>query len=243
MTCEAVFVSATGPDGAGKDTAWRVVRDLLPKDLKIVKIGKPSSVVTDGQEQFVQIGISRSLDKLHERADRTRNHRFITMANFLYVMFQWRLQEPYWTKRIKPDLVFSLRDGYVDPSAYAPFYASDSLGKIGIPGRIAFLRSLHGSPFRNYTLFLDIMPQIAVERIKLRIEGEKKLKADIKRPKWQHEHENLEGLTRIRGEYYLVLKYIEEYCMTKVQKFDVSKTSKLDAGLFFRDFILMAVDS
>jgi len=76
------------------------------------------------------------LDELHGVADKKQNRRLTSVTNAMYVFFQWRLQEPYWTIKVKPDVVFSLKDGYADPASYAPFYMPDTLGKMTIPERV-----------------------------------------------------------------------------------------------------------
>lgn len=208
-------ISVTGPDGAGKDTAWRTALEHIDlSELTVLKIGKPSSIFRGGEERHVDVELSRVLDWAHEWADYKRSRLMTSVSNTAYVMFQWRIQEKLWSYRIRPDIIFSLRDGYVDPAAYAPYYMPDTLGRLSIPNRINFLHGLHGSPRRDHTIFLDIDPVIAVERIANRIEAQNEQirKTDSSRPirpKWQHQHENVQDLTAIREEFFSVLKHLE----------------------------------
>lgn len=227
-----IRVSATGPDGAGKDTAWRYAKSQLPEDLLILKIGKPTSYFVGGVETFVQSAQSRQLDLFHEWADARRSKVLTSLANTLYVVFQWRFQEPSWTQKLAPDMVFSLRDGYVDPSAYARYYTPTTLGKLSVPDRIKALRAIHGSPYRDHTVFLDISPEVAVRRIQMRIEAESAMPVDGKpvRPKWQHQHENVKDLTFIRGEYREVLGHLNHWCGTRVTEVAVDGKPKEQVG-------------
>lgn len=225
-----VRISATGPDGAGKDTAWRNAKTSLPPNLKILKIGKPSSCIFQGKETYIDTGASRFLDSLHTWADARRSKMLTSMANTLYVMFQWRYQEPFWTNKIKPDVVFSLRDGYADPAAYAPYYMPNSLGRLKIPRRIDFLRALHGSPFRDLTIFLDIDPNVAVARIDERIKREALENKAVLRPKWQHQHENIEDLTGIRDEFLRVLDHLCCVRKTQLGYINTTNTPKEEVG-------------
>lgn len=234
---EPELVSATGPDGAGKDTAWKNALPLLPHDLRILKIGKPSSVIINGDERYVDVGMSHRLDWLHSWADTQRSKTLTSIANTMYVMFQWRIQEPVWTRRIHPDLVFSLRDGYVDPAAYAPYYTPQTLGKLPIPDRIDTLYRLHHSPFRHHTIFLDVDPAVAVRRIEERMEREKEAQGLV-RPKWVHQHENLEDLTGIRAEYGRVLAHMKAVRNTRISTIDTTNQPRETIGLRLAQEIL-----
>lgn len=130
---------------------------------------------------------------------------------------------------MKPDLVFSLRDGYFDPAAYAPYYMPHTLGRLSIPERINFLRRLHGSPFRDRTVFLDIEPELAVIRIAERIEREKGMEGQLMRPKWAHQHENCRDLSLIRNEFLGVLTYLEARG-TAFSLIDVNRRTRESVG-------------
>ncbi len=205
-----VRISATGTDGVGKDTVWRISKQAIPSDLRIVKIGKPSSIILGGREEFVDQQVSAALDRLHTKADESRNRHLTSAVNALIIMFQWRYQEPRLIRRYNPDVVFSLRDGYADPAAYAPYYTPESLGALPIPQRLAYLRRLHGSPYRDHTIFLDVDPEVAVARIDERIAQEAISGERLVRPKWRHQHENNNGLREIRAEFFRVLEVLQE---------------------------------
>lgn len=224
-----LFISATGPDGAGKDTAWKNAMPHLSSDLTIVKIGKPSSVIQNGKEIYVHTATSRILDSLHSWADSKRSKKLTLLSNALIVLFQWRVQEPWLIYQAKPDLVFSLRDGYADPAAYARYYSPDTLGKQTIPKRIETLQKIHGSPIRDLTVFLDVSPEVAVWRISERMQREA-TQQGLLRPKWIHQHENVEDLTAIREEYLAVLGYLQKNKGTQVERIDTNNMRKPDVG-------------
>ena len=230
MAERPVFISVTVPDGAGKDSCWKAAKALLPPAPTILKIGKPSSIIINGRETFVDQRISRVLDAFHAWADAQRNIQLTCFANTLYVMFQWGVQERYWRSKVHPDMVFSLRDGYVDPVAYAPYYANSTLGKMDIPERISILHKLHGSPFRDTTVFLDVDPSIAVRRIEERLQAEAQIQGRLMRPKWIHQHENVRALTLIHQEFFRVLEYLEENKNTNVCVIDTNELSKQEVG-------------
>lgn len=236
-----IYISATGPDGAGKDTAWRNAKPLLPTEITLVKIGKPSSIIKDGIETYVHAGMSRALDAFHGWADVQRSRKLTLLSNTLYVMFQWKVQEPLLISQVKPDVVFSLRDGYVDPAAYAPYYSAESLGRLDIPQRIDTLRRLHGSPYRDHTIFMDVNPKEAVKRINERLHREANLKGLI-RPKWVHQHENQADLQMIRDEYFKVLAHMEKFRGTQVSYLDTNSASRSQIGTAVANVILKAFD-
>lgn len=225
-----LFISATGPDGAGKDTAWRHAKPHLPEDITIVKIGKPSSIIRGGNEEYVHQPVSKVLDQFHSWADAKRSRHLTLISNFLYVMFQWRVQEPLLIHQINPDLVFSLRDGYVDPAAYAPFYSGSSLGRLAIPDRISALRAMHGSPFRDLTIYMDVDPQTAVARIEERMRREAVDSNGVIRPKWVHQHENERDLAAIRTEYFAVLDHVKGKRGTDVIQLSTTEATKSEIG-------------
>lgn len=222
-------VSVTGPDGAGKDTAWRMVKPHLPPELRVVKIGKPSSVILDGRERPVHVPVSRTLDWVHEWADHKRSRRLTALSNTAYVLFQWRAQEAWLTSQVQPDLVFSLRDGYADPAAYAPYYTTGTLGRLEIPDRIDMLHTLHGSPLRDHTIFLDIEPAVAIQRIAERLERERNMTKKPMREKWVHLHENESDLAEIREEFFDVLSHLRERG-TQTDKIDTTPLSREAVG-------------
>lgn len=230
-SAEIVRVSATGPDGAGKDTAYRIAKKGFPSDITIVKIGKPSSIISCGTETYIHTRVSKRLDALHEWADSTRSRLLTSAVNTMYVLWQWRVQEPYLVAKVHPNMVLSLRDGYIDPCAYAPYYTPRTLGKMPIPQRISFLKNLHGSPYRDHSIFLDVDPAIAIQRIKERVKRESAMQpGTLVRPKWQHQHENLEDLTGIRCEFLATLGYLRDSGKTRISCIDTSHISKEDAG-------------
>lgn len=242
MSCETpVRISATGPDGAGKDTAWRFAKPHLPEQLRILKIGKPTSLVVNGNECFVDITTSHFLDSIHGWADRKRSRLLISLTNCAYVLFQWRIQEPLWISKFHPDIIFSLRDDYTDPAAYAPFYMPETLGKLPIPQRIDRLYQILHSPLRHHTVFLDIDPNLAVRRIDERFENERTTQVLIQ-PKRVHMHENVAVLTAIRCEFFSVLDYLKTYRKVEVGYVDASLPKK-QVGEKLATYILQNIRS
>lgn len=232
-------ISVTGPDGVGKDTGWLNAKKLLPSDLVILKVGRPSSLVVGGHEEFVHTKATSFLNHLHQLADKQRNLYLTGVVNVLNVTFQWRFQEPYLIRRFSPDLVFSLRDAYLDPAAYSVYYLPGTLGRMPIPQRIDFLHALLASPYRDHSVFLDIDPKTSVERIDKRIaDGAIGHGRDL--PDWKHQHETVESLRMIRDEFLKTAEYLAAHKGTRVTIVDTNKSTRGEVAQIIAGNIMSA---
>jgi len=223
-----------GTDGSGKNTALEnaYLQFLLEnQNTTILEVGKPTRYWDGNRWTIVELGITRALDELHQRADKSKNPRKVMLASMMSVLFMWRHQARYWSEKYKPDMVVSIRDPHIDPAAYAPFYAPDTLGRLSIPDRIKVVKGLTGAPYPEEVVFLDLDPEIAVSRIEQRMAEEIRDGSDGNRPvKWLHLHENVDGLRNIRNEFYRVLNYMEGSQGTRVTRIDASQSKEAVAG-------------
>lgn len=230
----ATSLSVCGTDGSGKDTALTNAYHKFMRDnptTTILEVGKPTRYWDGTQWIIVEPGITRTIDEWHQRADKSKNPKLITVASLMSVLFMWRHQAPYWSRKFKPDMVISIRDPHIDPAAYAPFYTPDTMGKLSIPDRIKLVKGLTGVPYREEIVFLNLEPEIAVRRIKQRVFEEKATGGDGSRPeKWEHLHENVAGISLIRDEFFKVLGYVEGSLGIRVTRIDASQSKEVVAG-------------
>ena len=233
-----VRVSITGMDGSGKSSAYRAFVESVPADLTVVRISRFCSVIENGEERIVGRRVSEALDNVHEWADSTKSRGLITAANTAWVLNSWRRQERKLTERYKPDLVLGLRDPYIDPIAYASYYNEGVLGARSIEERTRLLHRIHGAPISEGTIFLDVDPDIAVERINKRLAEEAASPRTMERAKWVHLHENAADLTGIRAEYNTTLDHFAANHGVDVTVINTVDSSKEDVAQLVRTKLL-----
>lgn len=211
----------TGIDGAGKSTTASMVADKIGNRYRIVEPGpsRPIYTVINGKKRYHFEQLIKTIDLLHNIADKTRKPERIGLVNAINVCLSGRVIEPSLIRRFKPDVVLGARDFYVDPSVYSiiyqPYLASKPMSK-----RIDFLGKITGVPFCNIVFFLTVSPHEAVMRIEKRIEKEKLAAGAAYREKWRHMHENPESLALLQNEYYNALTELQG--KSPVQIFEIN---------------------
>jgi thymidylate kinase len=217
--------SISGIDGCGKSTSMSNVIDALSKEYLIATIGRPTYIA--GQEipegkRYLFTNSTNTIDKLHTFND---NLEFRYGVAFTNILDGIRLS--YINKKVlsgyNPDIIIYGRDRILDPAVYSTVYFP-STKKLSIESRINLAKAITGFEPADTIIYLNIDPDIALERIEKRIENEK-AQTGLKRKKWKHMHENLRDLTILKQYYAETLDYLYHHSTSDIKIIDVNSTS------------------
>jgi len=233
-----IGMSITGMDGSGKSSAYGAFVETIPKNLTVVRVGRFCSVIRSGEEKIIGKNISKVLDSFHTWTQDTKKKRIVAFANAMWVLYSWRFQEKKLTKEFRPDLVLALRDPYIDPIVYAAYYIPSFFGSRSIEEQMRILKGLHGAPINNTVVFLDVEPDVAVERINKRLLDEANSRETVERAERLHLHENQIGLVGIRKIYDNVLDHFQTHHGVDVIRVDTTTRSKSEVAEIVRATLL-----
>ena len=205
-------VSITGIDGAGKDS----ISDLVAKDLTsvgvepVVKLNRPAFIYTGGGKAALFEEELNRIDHLHNWADRKHHKSTIVAVNGVNVMLQSHRLEKEVEKNNNPEVIMSARDWRLDPAVYAEYYMKTFSKLFPMQKRIKAFQALTGSE-RDLIVLLKVDPETAMERINERMIRESGESPDeIDRAKWQHIHENIIDLEKLRDGYPIAIDALQK---------------------------------
>ncbi|MGV8086679.1 MAG: hypothetical protein ACP5N1_03540 [Candidatus Woesearchaeota archaeon] len=201
-------VSITGIDGSGKSTSISKLVDLLSPQYLTAKIGRPTYISGPKDPQnreYLFTNLNKRIDGLHTFADNLENKLGVASVN-IFNAFIWSLINRKVFSEYNPEIAIYGRDRIVDPAVYSTYYFPFTK-KWSSEVRLNIARTISRAKSSDTLIYMDVNPQIAVERIEKRIEEEKK-KSGIDRKKWRHMHENLQDLTNLKHYFTEALDYL-----------------------------------
>jgi thymidylate kinase len=228
-TAQPFRTSITGIDGAGKDTITRLALGVVSRGAKIVNLNRPAYVFDDGEQTQIFKRTTETFDRMHEGADSRQNPHLITMINAMNVLVQARIMERR-AEQMRPDMITSSRDPWVDPAVYLTYYAPDSVQRnISMATRLKTMQHLTGVQ-RDLLILLRVDPEVAVKRIDSRVAEEAEVREASgnasagMRDKWRHMHENVPDLTMLAEGYDVAMAELGK--MTDIRIFEIETTDR-----------------
>lgn len=219
-------VTITGIDGSGKSTTISHLVDKLASEYVVAHSGRPSYIVgpdMDKREYLFESSLGL-IDRMHGMGDKLESRTAIALANIVNVIM-WCERHNKIVKDYNPDIIFSGRHRIIDSAVYSVYYFPLA-NKLSHNMRTSIAEKIISADESDLLIYLDITPEISVQRIENRIEVENK-KTGLVRPKWKHMHENPEDLAYLRHEYELVLGHYDELGWD-IRKINVEEMSQED---------------
>lgn len=225
-TKDTFRLSVTGIDGAGKDSALsRALQELsAEQDDVAIKLGRPSYVYRDGQEQQVFQRTTDFMNLIHEQADSIGSREMVFATNALATVINSRVVEPLATHRYDPDILGSSRDTRLDSLVYSSYYGGSGAARINYSTRGKIIQNITGVN-RDLIVLMQISPQEAMKRIRQRTEDSYASAVDKRSVVPRHLHENPSDLARLAERYEEVLAEVEYLRDTPIVRIDTTSLS------------------
>ncbi len=214
---EPYRLSVTGIDGAGKDTVTTEALTRLSEDagLRVAKLTRPYAEIRNGRQREIFKFSKKMIDAAHRYADGTERRTVVGGVNAGNVMLESRLLEPIVSRwQPAPDIIASTRDLRVDPAVYSGYYFPNTKAAKNEATLVERLTKLTGLS-RDMIIWLQVEPEVAVERIETRMEREAYQREHQnnhrpKREKWLHMHENPDDLAELAAKYSSAIDRVKE---------------------------------
>ena len=185
-----VKVLIAGLDGSGKSTSLNLLVKRMADRHRVLRLGsnREPRMFFRGQDcPALRVGLSERIASVRRVACKARLYRVFLACNFAFKYILARYLERF----AGADLIVYEADRLLHPAVYVTYHVPTSR-RFGARTRFRLLRALFGSRTNLLAFYLEIDPEVAVQRIHAR-GGERA------------GHENYEDLRALESEFGEVL--------------------------------------
>ena len=189
-------VALVGIDGSGKtSTALKLVRRLAPQ-MDVCKPGRPPILTRGGAQETHRAGDARAMEQHLRRADRTGERWRVALARRRYLGFVSGVERQM-ARRFCPDLMLTARCPRLDPAVYLDFYFPRLARVLPMGARLRLCALAARVPPRDLYCLLDTPPDVAMARIRSRLDDLNRALEQSGREHWLHMHERQDVLEQL----------------------------------------------